>query len=99
MVGTQVLVRNFTRKPLEKKFIGGFSITRVLSNNAYQLQKPNGRTLEVNVHHIRPYGTGKSRKTKQPANVVSHNSYNLHNSHNRILRNRETLNAPNRLMY
>ena len=96
MVGTQVLVRNFPRKPLEKKFVGGFSITRVLSNNAYELQKPNGRMFKVNVPHIRPYGTGKGRKTKEPANVVLHN---LHNSHNRVLRNRETLNAPDRLTY
>ena len=55
--------------------------------------------FKVNVHHIRPYGTGKSRKTKQPANVVSHNSHSSQNSHNHILRNRETFNAPNRLMY
>ena len=87
MVGTQVLVRNFTRKPLEKKFVGGFSITRVLSNNLYELLKPNSRMFRVNVHHIRPYGTSKGRETRQPANVDSHNS------HNRVLRNRETLNA------
>ena len=78
---------------MEKKFVGGSSITRVLSNNAYELQKPNGKMFKVNVHHIRPYGTGKGRKTTQPANAV------LRNSHNRVLRNRETLNAPNRLTY
>ena len=77
---------------MEKKFVGGFSITRVLSNNANELQKPNSRTLKVNVHHIRPYGTGKGRKTRQPTNVVLHNS---HISHNHVLRNRETLDAPN----
>ena len=92
-VGTQVLVRNFIRKPLEKKFVGGFSITGVLSNNSYDLLKPNSRTFKVNVHHIRPYGTGKGRKTKQPSNV------DLHNSHNHVLRNRETLNSPNKLTY
>ena len=79
--GTQVLVRNFTRN------------TMVLSNNAYEPQKPNSRTFKVNVHHIRPYGTGKGRKTKQPANV------DLHNLQNHVLRNRETLNVPNRLKY
>ena len=93
LVGTQVLVRNFTRKPLEKKFAGGFSITRVLSNNLYELLKPNSRMFKGNVHHIRPYGTGKGRKTKQPSNV------DLHNSHNCVLRNRETLNSTNRLTY
>ena len=30
-VGTKVLVRNFTRKPLEKKFDGGFSIVKQLA--------------------------------------------------------------------
>ena len=78
---------------MEKKFVGGFSITRVLSNNSYELLKPNGRTFRVNVHRIRPYGTSKGRKTRQPANV------DLHNLHNHVLRNRETLNAPNRLTY
>ena len=78
---------------MEKKFVGGFSITSVLSNNLYELLKPNGRTFKVNVHHIRSYGTSKGRKTKQPSNVDSHNL------HNRVLRNRETLNAPNGLMY
>ena len=63
----QILVRNFTGKTLEKKFVGGFSITRVLSNNVYEVQKPNGRTFKVNVHHIIPYGTGKDRKTKHNA--------------------------------
>ena len=49
--------------------------------------------VRVNVHHIRPYGTSKGRKTKQPGNADSHNL------HNCILRNRETINASNRLMY
>ena len=93
LVGTQVLVRNFTRKSLEKKFVGGFSITRELSNNSCKFIKPNGRSFRVNVHHIRPYGTGKGRKTKQPSNVDSHNL------HNHVLRNREMLSAPNRLTY
>ena len=83
-------MRNFTRKSLGKKFVGGFSITRVLSNNSYELLKPNGRTFRVNVHHIRPYGTSKGMKAKQPANV---------DLHNHVLRNRETHNAPNRLTY
>ena len=32
--------------------------------------------FKVNVHHIRPYGTGKGRKTKYPANVTLHNWHN-----------------------
>ena len=31
-VGTQVLVRNFTRKPLERKFISRYQVIRVLSD-------------------------------------------------------------------
>ena len=44
-VGTQVLVRNFTRKPLERKFVSGYHIVRILSDNAYELRKPNGKIL------------------------------------------------------
>ena len=90
LVGTQVLVRNFTRKPLEKKFFGGYKIVKVLSNNSYELLKPNGRTFRVNVHHIRPYSNAKLRKSAQSPG---------HNSCNHILRYREMLQAPNRLMY
>ena len=90
LVGTKVLVRNFTKKPLERKFFGGYEIAKALSKNSYELLKPNGRTFRVNVHHIRPYGNTKHRKNAQsPA----------HNSCNHILRNREMLQAPNRLMY
>ena len=90
LVGTKVLVRNFTRKPLERKFFGGYEIVKVLSNNSYELLKPNGRTFRVNVHHIRPYSNAKLRKsTQSPA----------HNSCNHILRNREMLQAQNRLTY
>ena len=53
-VGTQVLVRNFTRKPLERKFVSGYHIVRILSDNAYKLRKPNRKTFKVNIHHIRP---------------------------------------------
>ena len=90
LVGTQVLVRNFTRKPLETKFFGGYKIVKVLSNNSYELLKPNGRTFRVNVHHIRPYSNAKLRKSTQSPG---------HNSCNCILRYREMLQAPNRLMY
>ena len=46
VVHTQVLVRNFTRKSLEKKFVSGFSIVRVLSNNLYELLKLMVKHLE-----------------------------------------------------
>ena len=42
-VGTQVLVRNFTRKPLARKFVSGYQVIRVLSDNAYELRKPSGK--------------------------------------------------------
>ena len=90
LVGTQVFVRNFTKKPLEKKFVGGFSIVKVLPNNSHELLKPNGRMFRVNVHHFTPYGTSKGRKTRQPVNA---------NLYNHVLRNRETLNVPDRLTY
>ena len=35
LVSTQVLVRNFTRKPLERKFLGGYEIVKVLSRMSY----------------------------------------------------------------
>ena len=60
-VGTQVLVRNFTRKPLERKFVSGYQVVRVLFDNAYELRKLNGKTFKVNTHHIRPYSNVKHK--------------------------------------
>ena len=42
------------------------------------------------MHHIKPYGTGKGKKVRQSVTVDLHNC---------VLRNRETLNAPDRLTY
>ena len=89
-VGTKDLVRNFTRKPLEQKFLGGYEIVKVLSNNSYELFKPNGRTFKVNVYDIRPYVNAKHRK------IVQSSAYD---PCDRILRNRKMLQAPNRLTY
>ena len=90
LVGTKVLVRNFTRKPLEQKFLRGYEIVKVLSSNSYELSQTNGKTFKVNVHHIRPYGNAKLRKNVQsPA----------YDPFDCILRNRKMLQAPNRLMY
>ena len=60
-VGTQVLVRNFTRKRLERKFFSAYQVIRVLSDNPYELRKPSGKTFKVNTHHIRPYGNTKHK--------------------------------------
>ena len=60
-IGMQVLVRNFTRKPLERKFVSGYQVVRILLNNAYELRKPNGKTFKVYTHHIRPFGNTKRR--------------------------------------
>ena len=61
-VGTQVLVGNFTRKPLERKFITGYQVMRILSDNTYEFRKPNGKkTFKVNTHHIRQYRNNKCR--------------------------------------
>ena len=64
-VGTQVLVRNFTRKPLERKFVSGYQVVRILSDNAYELRKPNGKTFKVNTHHIKPYRNTKRRRNEE----------------------------------
>ena len=71
LVGTEVLVRNFTRKLLERKSIGRYGIVKVLSDNAYELLKLNSRTFRVNVHNMRPYNA-KHRKNMQ---VLIHNLY------------------------
>ena len=90
-VGTQVLVRNFTRKPLERKFVSGYQVIRVLSDNAYELRKPSGKTFKVNTHHIRPYG---NTKHKQNEICICDTSTSNHN-----LRNRDTIKPPVKLMY
>ena len=64
-VGTHVLVRNFTRKPLERKFVSGYQVVRILSDSAYELGKPNGKTFKVNTHHIRPYRNTKCKRNKE----------------------------------
>ena len=89
-VGTKVLVRNFIRKPLERKFLGGYEIVKVLSSKSYELSKPNGRTFKVNVHHIKPYGNAKHRQNVQSPALDPCNC---------ILGNRKMLQALNRLMY
>ena len=63
-VGTQVLVRNFTRKPLERKFVSGYQVIRVLSNNAYELRKLNGKSFKLNTHHIRLYRNIKHKQNE-----------------------------------
>ena len=90
-VGTQVLVRNFTRKPLERKFVSGYHIVRILSDNAYELRKPNRKTFEVNVHHIRPIG---KVTTKQNEKRICNNSSPKQN-----LRDRQNIRPPVKLTY
>ena len=90
-VGTQVLVRNFTRKALERKFISGYQVVRVLSDNTYELRKPNRKTFKVNTHHIRPFGNDTS---KQNGKRICDNS-----SFERNLRNRDNIKPPVRLIY
>ena len=90
-VGTQVLVRNFNRKPLERKFVSGYHIVRILSDNAYELMKPNGKTFKVNVHHIRPFGvTATKRNEKRICNK---------SSPKRNLRDRQNIRPPVKLTY
>ena len=60
-VGTHVLVRNFTRKPLERIFVSGYQVIRILLNNEYELRKPNGKTFKVNTHHIRLFRNARHK--------------------------------------
>ena len=90
-VGTQVLVRNFTRKPLERKFVSGYQVIRVLSNNAYELRKPNGKTFKVNTHHIRLYENVKHKQNEVCTCNASTFKCNL--------RDRDTIRPPVKLTY
>ena len=90
-VGTQVLVRNFTRKLFERKFASGYQIVRILSDNAYELRKPNGKTFKVNVHHIRPFG---KVTTNQNEKHICNNSPPKRN-----LRDRQNIMLPVKLTY
>ena len=90
-VGTQVLVRNFTRKPLERKFVSGYQVIRILSDNAYELRKPNRKTFKVNTHHIRPY---RNVEHKQNEVRICNASSFKHN-----LRDRDTIRPPVKLTY
>ena len=90
-VGTQVLVGNFTRKPLERKFVSGYQVIRVLSDNAYELKKLSGKTFKVNTHHIRPYGNTKRKQNEICICNTSTSNCNL--------RNRDTIKPPVKLTY
>ena len=87
----QVLVRNCTRKPLERKFVSGYQVVRILSDNTHELRKPNGKTFKVNTHHIRPFRNTKRRQNEE--RTCDHSSF----KHN--LRNRDNIRPPVKLMY
>ena len=90
-VSMQVLARNFTRKPLERKFVSGYQVVRILSNNTYELRKPNGKTLKVNTHHIRLFRNTKHRRNKE--RTCDDSSFKCN------LRNRDNIRSPVKLMY
>ena len=90
-VGTQVLVRNFTRKPVERKFVSGYLVIRILSDNAYELRKPNGKTFKVNTHHIRPYGNIKHKWNE--VRICNASTFKCN------LRDRDTIRPPAKLTY
>ena len=89
--GTQVLVRNFTRKPLERKFVSGYQVVRILSNNAYELSKPNGKTFKVNTHHIRPFKNARRKRNEE--RICDYSSLKCN------LRNRDNIRPPVKLTY
>ena len=78
-------------KPLERKFVSGYQVIRVLSHNAYKLRKPNGKTFKVNTHHLRPYSNVKHKQNEVRICDTSTVQCNL--------RNRDTIKPPVKLMY
>ena len=90
-VGTQVLVRNYTRKPLERKFVSGYQVVRVLSDNTYELRKLSGKPFKVNTHHFWPYGNTKHKRNEVSICNTSTLKCNL--------RNRDTIKPPVKLTY
>ena len=90
-VVTQVLVKNFTRKPLERKFVSGYQVIRILSDNAYELRKPNGKTFKVNTHHIRSYRNIKHRQ--EEVCICNESSFKCN------LRDRDNIRPPVKLTY
>ena len=90
-VGIQVLVRNFTRKPLERKFVSGYQVVRILSNNTHEIRKPNAKTFKVNTHHIRPCGNVKCKWNEVRICDASPFKHNL--------RDRDNIRPPVKLMY
>ena len=76
---------------MERKFIDGYQVVKVLSDNTYELMKPNGKTFKVNTHHIRPFGNDTS---KRDGKRICDNSY-----FERNLRNRDNIKPPVRLAY
>ena len=69
LVGTQVWLE-ISQGNLWRRSLLVDSVLPGYCQITHELQKPNGRMFKVNVHHIMPYGTGKGRKTKQPANTL-----------------------------
>ena len=71
--------------------MSGYHIVRILSDNAYELMKPNGKTFKVNIHHIRPFG---KVTTKQNEKRICNNSSPKQN-----LRDRQNIRPPVKLTY
>ena len=71
--------------------MSGYHIVRILSDNVYELRKPNGKTFKVNVHHIRPIG---KVTTKRNEKCICNNS-----SPKRNLRDRQNIRPPVKLTY
>ena len=71
--------------------MSGYHIVRILSDNAYELRKPNGKTFKVNVHHIRPFG---KVTTKWNEKRICNNSSPKQN-----LRDRQNIRPPVKLTY
>ena len=71
--------------------MSGYQIVRILSDNAYELRKPNGKTFKVNIHHIRPLA---KVMTKWNVKRICNNSSPKQN-----LRDRQNIRLPVKLRY
>ena len=62
--------------------MSGYHIVRILSENAYELMKPNGKTFKVNVHHIRPFGKIATKRNEKRICNKSSPKWNLRDRQN-----------------
>ena len=88
---SHTLLKRSISKYIDIKFISGYQVVRILSDNAYELRKPNRKTFKVNTHHIRPFGNATGKRNGK--RICDNSSFE------RNLRNRDNIKPPVRLAY